>query len=70
MTNLNAAGSIELDIAPLSTPEEKPDIEKSTEALTIEASIKPFISLIWLGVIFIVTGMAIATLRRLRESLN
>jgi cytochrome c-type biogenesis protein CcmF len=70
MTNLNAAGSIELDIAPLNAPEEKPNNEKPTEALTIEASIKPFISLIWLGVIFIVAGMAIATLRRLRESLN
>ncbi len=39
------------------------------EILTIEASIKPFISLVWIGVIVMVAGFTIASYRRLKESL-
>lgn len=38
------------------------------ETLSIEASIKPFISLIWLGVIVLVTGFLTAAYRRTKES--
>ena len=38
------------------------------ETLSVEASIKPFISLIWLGVIVLVTGFLIAAFRRTKES--
>jgi cytochrome c-type biogenesis protein CcmF len=38
------------------------------EILTIEASTKPFISLIWIGTLIIVLGFAISAIRRLKES--
>ncbi|MDP2039175.1 MAG: hypothetical protein Q8L04_17485, partial [Ignavibacteria bacterium] len=38
------------------------------ETLSIEASVKPFISLIWLGVIVLVTGFLTAAFRRTKES--
>jgi cytochrome c-type biogenesis protein CcmF len=39
------------------------------ETLSIEASIKPFISLIWIGVLVLVTGFMISAFRRGKESL-
>ena len=39
------------------------------EILTIEASIKPFISLVWIGVLTMVAGFIIASFRRSKESL-
>ncbi len=39
------------------------------EVLTVEASIKPFISLVWLGVIILVIGFIISAFRRSKESL-
>ena len=38
------------------------------EVLTIEASIKPNINLVWLGIIIITIGMVISTIRRKREN--
>ncbi len=38
------------------------------EVLTIEASIKPNINLVWFGIIIITIGMVISTLRRKREN--
>ncbi len=38
------------------------------EILSIEASVKPFISLIWLGVIILVLGFSISAYRRSKES--
>jgi cytochrome c-type biogenesis protein CcmF len=38
------------------------------EILTIEASTKPFISLIWIGTLIIVLGFAVSAIRRSRES--
>lgn len=40
------------------------------EVLTVEASIKPFISLVWLGVIVLVVGFIISAFRRSKESLT
>jgi cytochrome c-type biogenesis protein CcmF len=37
------------------------------ETLTIEASIKPNINLVWLGIIIITFGMTVSTIRRKRE---
>ena len=38
------------------------------ETLSVEASIKPFISLVWLGVIVLVAGFLTAAFRRTKES--
>ena len=39
------------------------------EILTVDASIKPFISLVWIGVLTMVAGFIIASFRRSKESL-
>lgn len=70
MTELNAAGSIKLNITEMNPHQGEENIETPRESLTIEASVKPFISLVWIGVLIIIGGMFIATIRRLRESLS
>jgi cytochrome c-type biogenesis protein CcmF len=66
MTNLDAAGKINLVVSEL---DEKHEIEEvSKEVLSIEASIKPFINLVWLGVFVMVVGFIFSTLRRTQES--
>lgn len=42
----------------------------SKEVLSIEASIKPFISLVWIGVLTMVAGFIVAAVRRTKESVN
>jgi len=39
------------------------------EILTVDASVKPFISLVWIGVLVMVAGFIIASYRRSKESL-
>jgi cytochrome c-type biogenesis protein CcmF len=39
------------------------------EVLTVAASVKPFISLVWTGILIMVAGFFVAVSRRLRESL-
>ena len=39
------------------------------EVLTVAAAIKPYISLVWIGVIVMVLGFFVAVARRLKESL-
>ncbi len=43
--------------------------QEPKEILTVAASIKPYISLVWTGVLIMVAGFFIAVSRRLRESL-
>ncbi len=38
------------------------------ETLSVTASVKPFVSLVWLGVLVLVIGFFVATYRRLKES--
>lgn len=46
------------------TPQVKPQ-----EVLSIQASIKPFISLVWIGILIMVLGFFVSVARRLKESL-
>ena len=64
LTGLNA-GTITLA---LSTLDETPVPQKKVEKFTVEASIKPFIGLVWLGVIVTVLGFAISIVRRTKET--
>ncbi|MCX7798448.1 MAG: cytochrome c biogenesis protein CcsA [Melioribacter sp.] len=69
INNMNASeGIVELTFASISNTESIQSEPK--EILTIEASIKPFISLIWIGVAVTVIGFLISTFRRLKESMN
>lgn len=50
---------------------QQPEVQKTKqEVLTVTASIKPYISLVWIGVIVMVVGFFVAVARRLKESLQ
>ncbi len=59
------AGTIDITLSSLS---EMPASQKKVEKFTVEASIKPFIGLVWLGVIITVLGFAISIVRRMKET--
>jgi cytochrome c-type biogenesis protein CcmF len=49
---------------------QQPVVQKTKqEVLSVTASIKPYISLVWIGVIVMVLGFFVAVARRLKESL-
>ena len=43
--------------------------KQKQEILSVTASVKPFVSLVWIGVLVMVLGFVVAMLRRLKESL-
>jgi cytochrome c biogenesis factor len=43
--------------------------QDSAEVLSISASVKPFINLVWAGVLIMFIGFFVAVSRRLKESL-
>jgi cytochrome c-type biogenesis protein CcmF len=68
MTNLDASGSVNLVLKSLSSANDEQIVATKTEVLSIEASIKPFINLIWSGVILMVIGFMIAVVKRTKET--
>ena len=71
MKNLDAGGTVNLVFSKLDAEGKKQsetNFEGKREVLTIDASIKPFISLVWLGVILVTFGFVISTIRRSKES--
>jgi cytochrome c-type biogenesis protein CcmF len=65
LLKLDASGSIDLNVSSLNKTGTS-NYEK-LEALTIEASVKQNIDLVWFGVILITVGLLLAALRRKRE---
>lgn len=65
------AGNVEIALSKADgTGESETNIQtKSNEVLTITASIKPFINLVWAGVVIMVAGFFISMARRLKESM-
>ena len=47
---------------------EKTAGQKSGEVLTVAASVKPFVSLVWTGILIMVLGFFVSVARRLKES--
>jgi cytochrome c-type biogenesis protein CcmF len=69
LTSINAgSGQIELLISDIDGKNDSVSKNVSKEVLTVDASIKPFISLVWIGVIFMVIGYIISAVRRSKES--
>ena len=68
LTNLTAE-MIEVSISVLNNTQQQVTQQPKDEVLTVTASIKPYISLVWIGVIVMVFGFFIAVARRLKESL-
>lgn len=67
MTSLQASGSINLIFSSLDGSS-KSNMPASKESLSIDASIKPFINLVWAGVVVMVAGFFIAIVRRTKDS--
>jgi cytochrome c-type biogenesis protein CcmF len=68
LTNLTAE-MIEVSISPLNETQQQVVEKPKQEVLSVTASIKPYISLVWIGVIVMVLGFFVAVARRLKESL-
>lgn len=67
LANLSATG---IELIP-STMDSQPEtkVEQKQEVLTVNASVKPFVSLVWIGVLVMVIGFFVAVARRLKDSL-
>ena len=52
----------------LRNPKIKPDQNNLRETLVVEASLKPFISIVWIGIILMVAGFAVARSRRAKDA--
>ncbi|OGU67800.1 MAG: cytochrome C biogenesis protein [Ignavibacteria bacterium RBG_16_36_9] len=65
-----AAGNIDIAVTPLDDSETESQTVQTTtnEVLSVSASVKPFVSLVWAGVAIMVIGFFIAMTRRLKES--
>ena len=61
------SGKVSLNIATLDNSSSAKPVQKP-EVLSVEASIKPFISLVWIGVLVMVFGFIISATRRSKES--
>ncbi len=65
-----AAGKIDIAVTPFDDAETQNTTMQTSgsEVLSVSASIKPFINLVWAGVLIMVVGFFIAMTRRLKES--
>ncbi|MCZ7609154.1 MAG: cytochrome c biogenesis protein CcsA [Ignavibacterium sp.] len=68
LNNLTAE-MIEVLINPINDTQDHSMEKPKEEVLFVTASIKPYISLVWIGVVVMVLGFFIAVARRLKESL-
>ena len=68
LTNLTAQ-LIEVSITSLNSNQQQVAEKPREEVLSVTASVKPYISLVWIGVIVMVLGFFVAVARRLKESL-
>ncbi|MDP4191101.1 MAG: cytochrome c-type biogenesis CcmF C-terminal domain-containing protein [Bacteroidota bacterium] len=68
MANLEASGKVSLVISKLNGASESQTTVQPKEVLSIEASVKPLISLVWTGVLLMVMGFLVSVLRRSKES--
>ena len=46
----------------------EPDAKPKPETLVVEASIKPYINLVWMGTVTLVVGFALTIFRRVAEA--
>ncbi len=69
LLNLDALGKIELSLSQINSNDSQQKIEEAKlPVLWVEASIKPFMSLIWIGTLTMVLGFIIAAFRRTKEA--
>lgn len=67
LTNLDASGTVAVALSSLDgTSSQQSTV--SVPTLSVEASIKPFINLVWAGVLVMVIGFVLSVVRRTKES--
>ncbi len=67
LVNLSATG---IEVIPSKLDAQQgTNVEQKQEVLTVNASVKPFVSLVWIGVLVMVMGFFVAVARRLKDSL-
>lgn len=69
LANLDASGNVDLIFTSLDGSEGPQISEIKEEVLSVTASIKPYISLVWIGVLAMFLGYFVSVGRRLKESL-
>ena len=67
LTNLDASGTVAVALSSLDGNSTE-QVSVTKETLSVEASIKPFINLVWAGVLVMVFGFVISVVRRTKES--
>jgi len=67
LTNLDASGTVVVSLSSLDGSQSQ-STTVAKETLSVEASIKPFINLVWAGVLVMVFGFVISVVRRTKES--
>ncbi len=65
LTNINASGSVDVVLSDIKT---NINSVKPKEIFTIEASIKPYVNLLWTGVLIITLGFLMAVIERTKET--
>jgi len=65
-----SAGNIEITLSKLSDKSDDPSNHTKQEILSVSASVKPFISFVWIGIVVMVFGFFISMTRRLQESMK
>jgi len=68
MKSMDAGGNVILILTSISDPASAEMNKMPKEVLTVEASIKPFINLVWAGVLIMVAGFIVSASRRTKES--
>ncbi len=68
MTTMDASGKVGFSVSEPGAEESVQQTEIARDVIAIEASVKPFINLVWGGVIFMTLGFFISVIRRSRES--
>jgi cytochrome c-type biogenesis protein CcmF len=68
LSNLTAA-NVQVTLSTVDGAGQQEVMQEPTEILSVTASIKPFISLVWIGVVVMVVGFFVSVARRLKESM-
>lgn len=67
-TDIEGRPLIVAEVSDLMAQNSSPGSEADTDILVAEASVKPFINLVWSGVIVLVVGFLVTMVRRVKEA--
>jgi cytochrome c-type biogenesis protein CcmF len=62
LNNLDASGKVDLALSSLDDANSRIKLNRKKKYFSVSASIKPYISLVWIGVVVMVLGFFVAQL--------